>query len=574
LYFRFRAFFEPIEIRHDRVAGEPDPGLYPKYDYGKAYKPITSGMVRICDEKLDAGTFMYAGGDERNIIQGKPAVSPGGPAIIGGDELVIESVELPLAAWYPGLKPFARQEEIAKREQELADANATLLKAKELAIDALKKIAEAVAVSENAETDPAVSNAKRDLVAAELTQRVDEANVVRAEADLAAIKARIRADQIRCESAPGDADTAAKSASRAERQASLETARVERARAERGLAAAKRKAANDPASAAEVTKAETQLASTNAAVANAESQLDNESTTYTLLSPQYAKQSTGRRAALARWIASRENPLTARVAVNHIWARHFGRAIVETTDNFGRNGAAPTHPALLDWLAIELMEHDWNMKHVHRLIVTSNTYRLRSDPGGSDSSNQDRENRYLWRFNASRMEAEAVRDSLLHVADELDTTIGGKEIDQQQGLTMPRRSIYFEHHGEGRMQFLDLFDAANPCDCYHRATSIRPQQALAMTNGELGLRNGRLLASKLETSLGDAGLNHETFVNAAFEQVLTRPPSDEELDASLAFLEKQSTLLESVESERTALSRARDSFVQALFNHHDFVTIR
>lgn len=575
-YFRFRAFFEPIEIRQDRAAGEPDPGVYPKYDYGKAYKPITSGMVRICDEKLDAETFMYSGGEERNIISGKPAVAPGGPAIIGGDKLVIESVELPPSAWYPGLKAFAREEEVALRQQSLDDATATLRKAQDLVENAARQVAESVAVSENEETDAAVSIAKQDLAAAELTQRVDEANVVRAEAELAAINARIRADQIRYEDAPGDADTAAKSASRAERQAALETARVEFARAERELVAAQRQAASDPSTAAEVPKAEQQVAATKTAVAKAESQLDVESTTYTLLSPQYPKQSTGRRTALARWIASPTNPLTARVAVNHIWARHFGRAIVETTDNFGRNGAAPTHPELLDWLATELMEHDWDMKHVHRLLVTSGTYRLSSAGRVSGSANldRDRENIYLWRFNTSRMEAEVVRDSLLYVSGDLDATIGGKEIDQQQGLTTPRRSLYFEHHGEGRMQFLSLFDAASPNECYSRTTSIRPQQALAMTNSELIARQGQLLASKLETSMADGETGDAAFITAAFEQVLTRPPSGEELTASHVFLEKQRALVNSVEGENAAASRARVSFVQALFSHHDFVTIR
>ena len=99
---------------------------------------------------------------------------------------------------------------------------------------------------------------------------------------------------------------------------------------------------------------------------------------YTPLSPKYPQITSGRRAALANWIASRDNPLTARVAVNHIWLRHFGQALVETTHDFGRNGSRPTHPELLDWLACELMDSGWSMKHVHRLIVTSQTYRLAS----------------------------------------------------------------------------------------------------------------------------------------------------------------------------------------------------
>ena len=222
------------------------------------------------------------------------------------------------------------------------------------------------------------------------------------------------------------------------------------------------------------------------------------------------------------------------------------------------------------------MEHDWNTKHLHRLIVTSDTYRRSSTSQAADISNQiqDRDNRYLWRFNTSRMEAEVVRDSLLHVAGELDTTIGGKELEQQQGLTTPRRSLYFEHHGEGRMQFLDLFDAANPNECYRRTTSTRPQQALAMTNSELIVQQGKRLASKLESLLAEGEPNDEAFINAAFEQILTRRPSAAELNASRSFLEQQITLLENVESDRTAASRAREGFVQAIFSHHEFVTVR
>src|SRR5262245_52905911 len=115
-YFRFRAFFEPLELRHDRWSGEPDPGPFKKYVYGVAYGPIRGGMIRVVDEKLDAQTLMYDGGEERNTIAGKPPVTPGGPAFLGGDGLKIETVELPPTAWYPGLKPFVIEEETAKRE--------------------------------------------------------------------------------------------------------------------------------------------------------------------------------------------------------------------------------------------------------------------------------------------------------------------------------------------------------------------------------------------------------------------------------------------------------------------------
>ncbi|MFG0334108.1 MAG: DUF1549 domain-containing protein, partial [Maioricimonas sp. JB049] len=125
-YFAFRAFFEPLEIRTDRVAGEPDPGPYPKYDYAKSYKPITSGLVRIVDEKLDAETFMYLGGEARNIVPDKPPIPAAAPAIAGGDTLDITPIELPPDAWYPGMKPFIRDEERSTRQSKLATARSEL----------------------------------------------------------------------------------------------------------------------------------------------------------------------------------------------------------------------------------------------------------------------------------------------------------------------------------------------------------------------------------------------------------------------------------------------------------------
>ncbi len=571
-YFRFRAFFEPIEIRHDRVPGEPDPGAYPKYSYGKAYKPIVSGLVRVMDEKLDAETFIYTGGEARNVIPGKPPVIPGGPAIAGGDALKIQPIDLPATSWYPGLKPFVRNELIARAKAEIERTQQLLVKAKQLVAGAKDNAAKA---------------------AAEMTLRVDQANVVRANADLAAIDARIGADKVRFQNEPGNADEAARLASRAERQAKFEVARVALVRSERALAIAKSKQPADKKVEAEIKTADSSVAMALAAVNKTEEALKGDSKEYTALSPQYPRQSTGRRAALARWIANKENPLTARVAINHIWLRHFGRAIVETTENLGRNGAKPSHPDLLNWLAVELMEKDWCMKDIHRLIVTSNTYRLASTvgPNGDRSKSNDPDNIYLWRFNAKRMEAEVLRDGILYVAGSLDTTLGGKEIDQKLGLTTPRRSLYFDHHGEGRMQFLDLFDAADPCDAYRRTTSIRPQQALAMANSDLVVRQGRVLARKLAAEINEQSYraDHKTsFINAAFRQVLCRPPSDAESAASAAFLERQTKLFQNADPDELATTskdaansastdpeiRARENLIQALFSHHDFVTIR
>ncbi len=523
-YFRFRAFFEPLELRHDRVAGEPDPGPFQKYVYGVAYGPISSGRIRVFDEKLDAQTFFYSGGDERNRVAGKPPVKPGAPAALGGDRLKIEPVTLPPQAWYPGLRPFVQREETERREAAVARAESVLNKA---------------------------LNTKDTTRGVRLAQ----AQLIAARSDLASIRARIAADKVVYLGEKGDAKEMSRRASRAERQFHLDTALLAQVQAEAALETARQQKSE----ATKIQVLEKQIADARTKVANCQAALSGDSTTYTPLSPLYPRTSTGRRTALARWIASKDNPLTARVAVNHIWGWHFGRPLVETTYNFGRSGVRPSHPQLLDWLAVELMENGWHMKPLHRLIVTSQTYSQTSCFSPEDQRNKiDPENHLLWRFPSRRMEAEEVRDSLLFVAGELDLTMGGPEIPHEQGMTSRRRSLYFAHHGEGKMEFLELFDGANACEAYRRSTSVLPQQALALSNSELELQQGRLLALKLwraaeaETSQAE----HEAaFIRMSFEQILGRSPTIAERSASVAFLARQAELFK--EQRRKSKQRTR-----------------
>ena len=543
-YFKFRAIFEPIEIRHDRWPGEPDSGEYPKYSYGAAYKPIASGLVRVMDERLGAKTLFYTGGDERNVAKGRGPVPPGVPAALGG-KFVVEAVNLPPESWYPGLKPFVRKEETEKRE--------AAVKAAELA---LQKQAKGEAL---AEAQLRAALAARD-----------------------SLRARIAADDVAYLGAPGDKKGTAEAASKAERKAVREDAQMSLLQAETALATAKQ-----GKDSAKITGAEKQLATAKDEAARKAP--DATSATYTPLSPIYPNTtSSGRRAALARWITAKDNPLTPRVAVNHLWAGHFGRPLVETTNNFGRSGRAPSHPELLEWLAAELANPGrkgggaWGTKHLHRLIVTSRAYRMSSKGADSPNAKLDADNVYLWRFPTNRLEAEAVRDGLLAVAGELEAAAGGPEIPQDQGLTSRRRSLYFAHHGEARMEFLDVFDAANPCDAYRRTTSVLPQQALALANSDLAQRLSRLLAGKLSASAKEDG----AFVRAAFEQVLCRPPRADEVAASAKFLGKQRELFDANAAELKAApkfaggpsgdpaQRARENLVLALFNHTDFVTVR
>jgi hypothetical protein len=369
----------------------------------------------------------------------------------------------------------------------------------------------------------------------------------------------------------------ARAASKAERLASFRAAEEKLIQMERNLATAQEKKA--PAG---IKKSEETVAAARKTVESARKSLDQTSDQYTPLSPVHPNLSSGRRSALAGWITSRDNPLTARVAVNHIWMRHFGKPLVESVNDFGRNGKKPTQPDLLDWLACELIDNHWTMKHVHRLIVTSAAYCMQSKAVGPIAM-LDAENRYLWHFNARRAEGEIVRDCILHAAGELDPAIGGPVLENYKEAVSHRRSIYFAVYPEdgGHLQFVAMFDAPDPCDCYKRGQSILPQQALVMTNSRLLLDCSRLLAGKLSKQVGDDA----AFVVVAFEQVLSRRPTVEEQSACLDFLRKQTDLLRTMKASNAKgdatiapstdpAIRAREGLVRALFSHDDFVTMR
>lgn len=282
--------------------------------------------------------------------------------------------------------------------------------------------------------------------------------------------------------------------------------------------------------------------------------------------------STGRRTALAKWIADPKHPLTARVCVNHLWGRHFGKGLVPTIFDFGRKGTPPTHPELLDWLAVELVEHNWSMKHIHRLIVTSEAYRLSSSKANANPQAlaRDPDNKFLWRREPIRMEAQAVRDGLLHLAGELDLTRGGPSIPVGDENSR-RRSLYFVHSHNEHQKFLSMFDDASVLECYRRAESIVPQQALALENSDLASAMAEKIALRINAANPQA--MEREFVKTAFALVLCDEPNDAELTAAAAALAELTAAAKTAQRPDPA-AFAKTNLIQALLNHNDFVTIR
>ena len=415
-----------------------------------------------------------------------------------------------------------------------------------------------------------------------------------AEAEMASIRARVQADDSRFRGSGPEgvsSETLAGEAGRLERLAAVSTLEAAVAAGQQEILELETAAGQNDETMKQLEAARVKLAATRMQRDEAMQKVSQAVSNYSALSPTYPTQSTGRRRALAAWISDRQNPLTARVAVNQIWMRHFGRPLVESVMDLGISGKKPSHPALLDWLAVEFMEQGWSMKHLHRVILSSRTYRLQTSLVASSSSSmaRDKDNRWWWKMDDRRMEAEIVRDSILSVSGQLDTTRGGPEQDPAESDTILRKSLYFSIYPEagGRIEMLSLFDPPDPSDCYQRSSSVIPQQSLALVNSRLVLDQGRLLARRLveEMSAGANAVDERLFVQAAFEQVLSRGPREVEITACLSFLEEQVLLFSEADlaadttpEGRVAASkdpgmRAKESLVRALFSHNDFITI-
>ena len=292
------------------------------------------------------------------------------------------------------------------------------------------------------------------------------------------------------------------------------------------------------------------------------------------------------RLELARWMAGTQHPLTARVFVNRVWNWHFGRGLVASTENFGQLGNPPTHPELLDWLARHFMASGWNIKDLHRLILTSSTWQMATTtPHESPGQAVDPENHLLWKFPLRRLDAEQIRDSVLAVSGRLDMSVGGKTVPLRNRQFVfnhtsrdhtrydsLRRAVYLPVIRNNLYPLFQQFDFPDPTmPTGHRSETVIAPQALLLMNSDLVIDSARQLASSL---LNETNSDEER-VTIAWQRVTGRPSTPAENNRILAFIDDTTaaTVAATGVDEDQRL-RAWTMFCQSLFAGNEFMYVR
>ena len=273
------------------------------------------------------------------------------------------------------------------------------------------------------------------------------------------------------------------------------------------------------------------------------------------ITPPAGVESTGRRTALAHWIARPDNPLTARVMVNRIWHYHFGRGLVATPSNFGAAGDRPSHPELLDWLAGELVRQGWSVKAMHRVIMSSNAYQQASVVDTPAAAEIDPQNALLWRFPRHRLEGEAIRDAALAVSGELNVKMGGPSVFPElppgmasrggwktsEGAERNRRSVYVFVRRNTRYPMFESFDMPDTHEsCPRRDVTTSPIQALTMLNSAPVMEWAEGLAARV---LERGHADREAQIAVAYKLAYSRPPTSEESKMAFDFFERHRAIV-------------------------------
>lgn len=531
-YYRMRAIFEPYHVRLDAWPGVSD------FEQ--------DGLPRAFDLHVDRPTYLHVRGDEKDEDKSR-VIEPGVPAVLGG-QFSLRPVSLPWQTYAPGVT----EDNLRTLERET-----------------LRRVSEA---------RTALTKALPDEQPLALKQ------LEIAEAGLKSLRARAAADEARfVRQTPSEALNRA--AAHTERQVKALEAEAATIVAEQALTKLKADANTKPEA---VSAAEKAIATAQTNVKAAHDALAKTEDSYTSIEgckialvdwvagePAKAKAeaalgevfpttSTGRRLAFARWIADKSNPLTARVIVNHVWTRHFGASLVPDVSDFGLRCRPPVHQDLLDTLAVDLKEHGWSLKQLHKQLVLSRLYCTSSSNAGVDPDTlaADPDNVQYWRMNPRRLESQAVHDALLSVAGKLDLGQGGPSIEPSE--PSPRRGLYFVQTPDIEHRFLAAFDNSNVLECYRRQESVAPQQALALANSKLTRESADALAARL------AKLDEAAFVQEAFLTLLGRAPST----AEAATCSQGLATLSGLQPSTSDALRARALFLQALISHNDFITLR
>ncbi len=574
-YYRMRAVFEPYHVRLDAWPGEPD--------FEK------NGLPRAFDLQVELPTYIHRRGDDRQPETNR-VIQAGIPAIFG--DLHIKPVNLPVSAHSPGLRRYVLEDQLRAAARLNKDAKIALDQAREKlgAVDARQRQANPAAGS-----DPLSRESEAALKEARAAVEIAEHKLEAATLKEAAIETAWAADAskqglgesllTRRDPQPANAGGRARAAAVADAAYRRALALVDIAVARKDLAAAPKEKKAD---------IEKRLKAAEESFEKESKRFENPDGHYrsssgalkALVGPDdsfdknpstYPSRSTGRRLALAKWISHRNNPLTARVFVNHVWTRVFGDSLVADVSDWGRRAAPPIHQDVLDALAVEFMDHGWELKHLLRILLNSELYRLGSSTKGADPSTMagDPENRFYWRMNPKRLDSQVIRDGLLFTAGLLELEVGGPPIPVPLKENSHRRALYFQQHGELEHRFLAAFDNSNVFECYRRRESVTPQQALALANSKLTRESSEALeklliagSRKPDGSKGEEA--DRRFTRAAFVVLLARLPSESEESSCLESLLR----LRAVGGQESDGARARSLFLQALMNHNDYVTLR